>query len=498
MTNWNEVLDSLRLYGEEMAIGKVILDGISYEGVGVRFRGGSSYPLGLKRNPFYIKLNYTNTSLHHQGCTSVTLSPALRDPSLVREMLFHEIAAHYMPSPRANYVKLYVNDEYLGVFVNVESIEGHFLRTHFGADTGPLFKAGVDYKPKGLPAECKQNIFGALEYEANLECYRQNFELKSERGWTELQELTRVLNYDLSKLEGMLDVDRTLWMLALNNVMVNLNSYSGARSINYYLYQDPNGRFQPIHWDLHLAFGSYKNTGQGSDLDLRGLQRLDPLLHADNPLKPLIHKLLSESLYRKVYLAHIRQINNDFFANGEYEKRAKALQSLILGPYTEDKNKPYSLEDFQNSLKITTGSRSRIPGIVELMSKRAAFLQTHPELTALPSNITEVGVQGRAKFEVQPVTAFRIHCKADRYPKRVIVYYRFQNQQPFQSAVMLEDASTATLPAGTKAFTLSIEAPSSDAVLEYYLMAENAGTVQFSPSNYFKAPYRVSLAELNK
>lgn len=495
--NWNEVLDSLRIYGEGMLVGSAIVDGVSYEGVGVRFRGNNSYQTGLKRNPFQIKLNHTDKSLNHQGCASIKLSSALRDPSMVREVLFHEIAAQYMPSPRASYTKLYVNNEYIGVFVNLESVEGQFLRQHFGSDNGPLFKAGVDYKPENIPAGCKQNIFGSLEYEANIDCYRQNFEMKSARGWTALQELTRVLNNDLGKIADHLDVDRVLWMLALNNVMVNLSSYSGARSVNYYLYQDEHGRFQPVHWDLNLSFGSFKNTGQGSDLDLRGLQRLDPLLHADNPLKPLISKLLSDPLYRKIYLAHVRQINNEFFANGEYEKRAKALQALIVVPYSEDKYRQYSLEDFQNSMKATTGARSRIPGIAELMSKRAAFLKTHPELTALPSNISDIGLQGRAKFEAQPVTAFRISCKADRYPKRLFIYYRFEEGQPFRSALMQEDNS-ATLPPGTKAFNISIDAPNSDAVLEYYLMAENAGTVQFSPLNYVKAPYQVKLVDLNK
>jgi hypothetical protein len=131
------------------------------------------------------------------------------------------------------------------------------------------------------------------------------------------------------------------------------------------------------------------------------------------------------------------------------------------------------------------------------MSKRAAFLKTHPELVALPSLIDDVQVQGRAKFEAQPVRTFRIHCKADRYPKRMFIFYRFEAGQPFKKALLSEDA-TASLPAGTKAFSISIDAPSEDAELEYYLMAENAGTVQFSPLNYVQAPYKVKLSDLNK
>lgn len=496
--NWSDALDSMRLYGEGLMVGSMIIDGISYEGVGVRFRGNNSYQTGMKRNPLQIKLNHTDKDASHQGYTSVKLSSALRDPSMVREVLFHEIAAQYMPSPQASYTKMFVNNEYIGVFVNLESIDGQFLRIHYGSDDRPFFKAGVDYKPNDTPAGCKQNIFGALEYEENLDCYRNNFEMKSDRGWSALQEMTRILNREMGKIESVLDVDRALWMLALNNVMVNLSSYTGARSVNYFLYQDNNGRFQPVHWDLNLAFGSFKNTGAGSDLELRSLQRLDPLLHADNALRPLIKQLLSDPLYRKIYLAHVRQINDDFFANSEYEKRAKELQAMIVVPYSDDKYKQYSMDEFQNSLKATTGNRSKIPGITELMSKRARFLQTHPELTALPSLVSDVAVQGRGKFENQRVNTFRVTCKADRFPKRLIMYYRFGDDQAYKSMVMTEEPAAAGQSAGVKAFAASIDAPNDDAMLDYYILSENAGTVLFMPRDYMNTPYKVRLADLNK
>ncbi|MEO6760209.1 MAG: CotH kinase family protein, partial [Saprospiraceae bacterium] len=305
--NWVDALDSMRVYGMGLMNASVTIDGKKYDGVGVRFRGDKSYQTGLKRNPFTIKLNSTNPEQNHQGYTALKISSALRDPSLVREVLYQEISGKYMPTPLATYTKLYVNDEYIGIFVNVESIDKQFVSSHFGSSGNAFFKAGVDYKPE-IPTTCKQNIFGSLEYEDNLECYKGNFEMTSGEGWGELQELTKALNSDPAKIDKILDVDNALWMLALNNVMVNLSSYSGAHSVNYYLYKDGNGRFQPVPWDLNLAFGSYKNTGSGSDLELKDLQTLDPLLHADNPLKPLISQLLKDPLNRKIYLAHIRQI----------------------------------------------------------------------------------------------------------------------------------------------------------------------------------------------
>lgn len=497
--SWTDALDSMRANGAKgMISGSAMVDGVKYEGAGIRYRGDKSYITGQKRNPFTVKLNFSTPEQNHQGYTTLKISPALRDPSMVREILFHEIAGKYMPGSQACYTKLYINEEYIGIFVNLEPVEHAFLTRTFGHSSGALFKAGVDDKPT-IPANCKQNIFGSLEYEDDVQCYKGNFELESsaDEGWNELQNLTRTLNQDLRNIETKLDVDQTLWMLALNNVMVNLNSYSGNVSVNYYLYMDGANRFHPIHWDLNLAFGSYKNIGVGSDLELRQLQELDPLLHADNPYKPLISALLKDDFYRKIYLAHVKQILQENFWNGTYEKRAQELQGMIVVPFYDSKYNLYSLDEFQRSLRETIGKRSKIPGIVELMNKRGAYLKKHPELTALPPAILEVNSVKRDKLSDQKVNRFNISVKADRFPKRLVIYHRQAAGQPFTATQMTEE-SAPNLKSGEKMFTVSLEGKSADAVLEYYIVAENAGAVSFAPLDYTKKPYQLKLSDLNK
>ncbi len=496
-TDWVAALDSLRIYGTESLPTSVVIDGLRYDGATVRFRGDKSYAKGLKRNPFSIKLNNSNLAQNHQGYTAIKLSAAVRDPSMVREMLYQEIASKYMPASQTAYTKLFVNDEYIGVYVDIENIDKPFLESHFGTFTGALFKAGVTVKPENIPPTCKLNIFGSLEYEDNLDCYKSNFEIGSRGGWTELQELTRKLAQEPANIGQVLDVDRTLWMLALNNVMVNLNSYSGKSSINYFLYRDGNNRFQPIQWDLNLSFASYKNTGSGSDLDLKALQNLDPLLHADNLYKPLISQLLKDPLNKKIYLAHIRQINEENFLNGFYEKRAQELRGMIVVPFNDDKNKTYSYDDFQHSLNSTVGKKSKIPGLTELMAKRARFLKTHPELTKLPPIVSGVTVKGRAKLENQKLNAFMVSAKADKYPLRMYLYYRLSDKDAY-SVMNMSEENTAGLPSGVKAFTAQIEANGSDAVLDYYILAENVGAAGFLPASYTKEPFKIKLSELNK
>ena len=57
----------------------------------------------------------------------------------------------------------------------------------------------------------------------------------------------------------------------------------------------------------------------------------------------------------------------------------------------------------------------------------------------------------------------------------------------------------AGLANGVKAFSALIDAPNSDdAVLDYYLMAENAGAAVFFPATYSFKPNMVILSELNK
>lgn len=495
VAKWSDGLDSMRLYGMGMMKGTASVDGAKYEGVGVRFRGDKSYVMGLKRNPMSIRLNHSDPNARHQGYTALKLSSALRDPSLVREMLFTEIASKYMPMPQMSYTKLYINEEYVGIFVNIENIEEQFLKNNYNSADNTLIKAGVDY-PAASAAGCKLGIYASLEYEDNEECYKNNFETAQTSAWSDLKELARVLNTETSKIQNVLDVDRALWMLALNNVMVNLNSYSGNHSLNYYLYKDQNGHFQTIPWDLNLAFGSYKNTGKGSDLELKQLQVLDPLLHADNPYKPLIHFLLKDPFYRKVYLSHVRQIVEENFANSWYEKRAQELQGMIVVAFNDDKNKTYSLDDFQRSLRETVGKKSKIPGIVELMSKRTAFLKKHPDLSALPPVVSDISVQARGKFDNQKLNSFRISAKADRFSKRVFLYHRLNSSAAYSVTPMQEEK--ADLPSGTGMFVATVDASSPDAVMEYYIVAETPGSVGISPANYARQPHKVKLSDLNK
>lgn len=500
--DWMELMDSLRLTGDGMLIGDLTLDGKKLSDVGIRYRGTRSFKTGSKRNAYTIKLNHINKEQNIDGYKSLKLSNALRDPSMVREVLSYEIARKYMPAPKANYARLYINNEYYGLFVNIESVNKKFLEENFGSKDNTFFKCSPHIDDMDDPAKgCKNKIFSSLQYETEIDCYKPNYELKSDdekQGWKDLQELTRSLTLEPKKISEVLNVDRALWMLAFNNVLVNLSSYSGQQSQNYYLYKDDEGKFNPIIWDLNLSFGSFKNTGIGSDLNLKKLQTLDPLLHVNNDSKPLISALLKNPQYQKLYLSHMRTILYDNFVNGEYEKRAKTLQRLIQVPFINDQNKFYTTNQFNSSLRSTTGKRSKIPGLVELMNKRARYLKKNSKLTPIPPEVVDVNVISREKLAAKDIKTFEIIAQVEKRPKNVKVYYRYNSESPYRSKFMKDDGKNNDGKAGDGLFGVSIKPKEGQETLEYYIMAETVYSIEFSPTNYMFAPYTADLKELNQ
>lgn len=496
--NYADILDSLKVYGAGMIVGDVNINGTKIKDVGIRYRGNSSYGFGNKRNPWQIKLDYINKSQKYQGVSSIKLSSALRDPSMVREVLGFEIARKYMVAPRANYTKLYVNDKYIGLYVNVESIDKNFIERNNASRSNTFFKCSPDPDTKSNPG-CKNKIYSALVYEQDPNCFLPNYTLISESGWDELIELTKVLEQSPANINSMLDVDQTLWMLAYNNVFVNLSSYSGKECQNYYLYKNNFGKFVPVIWDLNLAFGSYKNTKVGtSDLTLKELQELDPLLHIDDIYKPLISRLLSIKENRMVYLAHIRQLFEEIVISDYLEKRAEELQKLIRKAYLDDPYKQYSVMEFDKSLTTTIGSKTKIPGIMELMQKRLKYLRKHDLLKNLPSEVTNVTYRARQLYSNEQIQTFTITAETNNFPKKLVIYYRPDAKSDYQSATMYDDGTNSDETAGDGKYTVVIDPKSMYNSMEYYIQTENTGAVGFYPNNYVLKPAVVTLAELNK
>ena len=495
-SNWMHVLDSMKLQGEGMIVGSAEIDGVKYPNVGIRYRGQSSYTYSGDKNPYQLELNYIHPDQNHQGYRSLTLSNALRDPSYLREYLGFSIAGEYMKTPKANFIHLYVNNEYAGIYVGIEPVDADFLNRRLGDAWTALFKCSPEIREGKNPEGCKQNTFGNLEYEEDANCYLYNYNLKEGEGWSDLIELTRILQDEPQNIGSVLDVDAVLWMHAFNNMTANLSSYSGQLSSNYYLIRDANGLFHPVIWDLNLAFGSFKNTGQGSDLSMQEMTELDPFLQEGNVTKPLISQLLKDELYKKIYIAHMRQLMKEHFKRDAFRKVAESKHAVILPFIKKEKNRYYSDEDIKNSLDKTIGTRSNIPGLVSFMEDRVNYLKRLDAFTVVEPIVLSADVAKRKKYDDNEVSSFTISVIADKLPKRVHLYYRFREDQPF-TELLMEPKPDDKLEDGQGRFVSRINPSEGDTTIEYYVLAENTAAVSFYPSDYRQKPIRIALEDLN-
>lgn len=475
--NWAKILDHYKEEGKDKRLkASVVIDGVKYDSVGVRHKGNSSYfnvrKTGSSKLPFNIKVNHVKKKQRLPGgYTSLKLSNVFRDPSFIREVLSYEIASKYMPAPRANFVRLYVNDQLLGLYNSTESVDEKFLEENFGTKKGTLIKCDPNWHGKTQKG-CMRGHNGSLNYLGQDSiCYYEFYEMKSKHGWNDLIKLVQTLETKPKDIEKVLNVDRALWMLAYNNVLVNLDSYTGRLCHNFYIYKDSTGRFNTIPWDMNMNFGGFRFLDNKSILSVEKMQKMSVLTNFKNHTRPLISKLLANSMYRKMYIAHVRTILNENFSNGEYEKRANAIQASIDFYVTNDSNKLYAYEDFKKNLTSTTkAGKTPIVGITELMTARTQYLEAHPLVLKTPPQISEI--EQRIGTDDTVITA-KIEGT-----RKAFLYYRDKGFGTFTRIAMEDKGSNGDTEAGDGIYSIIIPKVSN---VEYYFMALNKDAAMFSP-----------------
>ncbi len=472
-------LDSLKKANPEARlVGSVSINGTKYEGAGVRYKGNSSYfrtrNETLKKLPFNIKLDFQKKgNKTKEGYTTVKLSNAFLDPSFIRDPLAYELIRNYMPAPLCNFAKLSVNGKPYGLYVNTESIDRAFIQKHFGTATGHIVKCDPDnWQRVRSQSGCPKGENASLVYlNDNTGCYDAFYEVDDAAAWKPLLNLIKVLNKTPDKIETVLDVDQTLWMLALNNAIVNLDSYNGSLSHNYYLWIDTTGVSHPLIWDLNMAFGGWRRNFSFVELKDEELIQYSPLAEIDNTKRPLISKLLKNPLYRKIYLAHLRTIVNEQLKSGKLNTRAQAMIKDIDAAVKQDTMKLYSYADFQKSLdQSMVDGPDHVIGLRQLMDKRSTWLLKHPLLTKAPPAIADVKhTAAAAKIRV---TA---RCTA---ATAAWFFYRNDRMFAFTRMAMTDDGTNGDATAGDGIYTAEVPATS---IKQYYVAAENADAAATFP-----------------
>ena len=473
--NWKNLLDSLYVLGDQQRIlASIKIDGNQYDSVGIRYKGYSSVNITQIKNPFNVKLDFIIDDQEHQGYNKIKLSNCIHDPSFIREALSYQIARKYMPSSKANFVNLYINDTLWGLYSNVESVNKDFLIKHYQSRNNSFFKCN----PSSL------NLFGE---NSNLSMsqgndslnYENFYTIKSNFGWSDLYSFIDTLNNFKSSINQVLNVDRTLWMHALNYSIVNLDSYIGYAQ-NYYLYKDNAGRFNPILWDLNMSFGSFRLTDASSffsGFSIPQAKTLDPLSHLYDVSvfpRPLMRNIFEDNRYKKMYIAHLKTIMEENFANLNYLDSANKMYNTIDQSVFLDPNKFYSYLHFQNNLDSTVNNIINYPGISDLMNNRFNYLNNYSGYT---HNLAIDSVR-ESSSSLSIGDDLWITAKVED-ANDVILFFRSSNYGIFQEITMLDDGNNNDGISGDSIYGAKISNIGNQT--QYYIYAENDSSGQFSP-----------------
>lgn len=473
-SNWDYRMDTAKAGAESyIPADSVVINGIVFPNCGVKFKGNSSYSANRAKNPLHIKLDeYQNQD--YQGYEDIKLGNGFTDNSMIREPLAYAILRQYMDAPLSNFAKVYINGNYYGIMTNAEDINDEFLIKHYYSTKYTFVKCNPQNVGPGGGSNGSN-----LEYSGTtLSNYSSRYELKSDTGWSELFQLCDTLNNYFQSFNSIADIDRFLWMLAFNNVAVNLDSYSGSFRQNYYLYRNHNRQWIPTVWDLNMCFGGFSMAGgTTSNLNATSMQTMSHTLHKTESGWPLIYKLLNNPFYEKMYVAHMRTINNENFKNASYKTQAASMQSLISNAVQTDGNFLSTYTNFQNALTTNTtgggGGQNTSPGIYPLMDARATYLSN--VLSATPPTISNV-----VSNTSTPAFAasFTINANVTN-DTAVYLGYRFNKADRFVRVRMYDDGAHDDGSANDDVYGTVVTM--NGALMQYYVYAENAAAGMFSP-----------------
>ena len=487
--NWYEQTNAF--YRTDIEVpAELIVDGKVYPEVGVHFRGTSSYfTVNSEKKSFNIAVDYSKDGQRLYGYKTLNLLNGHVDGSFLREVLYNRISRDYIPAMKTNLVKLVINGENWGVYINLQQYNKDFLAEWFGTKDGVRWKVGPG---RG----------GALNYAGDdPTAYQETYQLKTNNvddPWTDLIAFCKMLDETTldtelaEKLPSVLNIDQVLWQLAVSNVFMDDDGYI-HKGGDYAIYQDINGRFHLIPHDNNESF-RFGRSGRGGPGGggpggwswgelTNGM--VSPVAHEDNAARPLIHRLLSNPEWRARYLAHVQTVVDEWLDWEVLEPIIKEYQTLIDAEVQQDDKKLYSYQDFATNTPAD---------LKRFVVQRREYLRNHSELNKPTPKIISVEIgSGASPVANQPVSVKATLDKSVATDS-VFLYYTTDRYTIFNQVMMTEkmDSFVGDIPAFPAGTTV------------YYYVEANAvethGTTTFSPARAEQgaAQYRVSVPVVKK
>jgi hypothetical protein len=341
------VTDSL--YADYLFLATVIYESTSVQdtltNVGIQVRGNTS--VSSAKKSFKLSFNTYVPGRKFYGLEKMNLNGEHNDVSILRTRTSDEILREAgLPCSRTSYVKVFINNEYKGLYINVEHIDDEFLQKRFiNDDGGNLFKC----------------FYGSdLTYHGTNPTYYQNtYKLKTNEAVNDYSGLIHFIEvlYNspnasfVCDIQDVFDVETYLRTLAVEILIGQWDGYAYNNN-NYYLYQRPSdGKFIFLEYDLDNTFG----------IDWFNINWSIRNIYAwANSNRPLYSKLLAIPYFKDRFNYHMKDLLTNVFLPLNLINNLQSTQNMIADAAMADDYKGFDYgftdQDFLDAIYQAWGS----------------------------------------------------------------------------------------------------------------------------------------------
>lgn len=450
--------------------------------VGVRYKG-TVLPGDTTKRSFFLSIDGVKKDQSLGGYYTLALNNADKDPSHIRDAVYRHCIQQYVPTPQVNFVNLRINGVDQGVYTNTEHLNATFIREWFLSTNGIRWRAEPKVTGEGTTAGLYGTGFSGLNYLGESATdYEPYYDLKNKP--EDPQPINTIINVCRlleqcgpdsleRKISAVLDLDRTLWYLACENIFTDEDSYVNKGGTDYYLYKDDEtGRLTPLEYD-------------GKDTFLDSAVEWDPFYHADDPNYPLLHKLLAVPAIRQRYLAHYRTILKEVYNPAFLHPVIDAYAALVDSAVKADPRRPVSYEAFT----------AAVASLKDHVTQRSTFLNAHDSINVNSLIISDVQWQVRGTSWATPSATDTVTVTArisGGGTTGVFLNAGTGMVGGFRRLQMFDDGLHGDLQAGDGLFTALINPQSAGLRVRFYIEAVRGNasrTRSYMPSGAEHAVY---------
>ena len=348
------------------------------ENVGVRLRGNTS--LTAPKKNFKLDFNSFVPGRKFFGLEKLNLNANHNDPSLFRAAIsWHILRQIDIPSTRTSFADLYINNNFMGVYVVTEHIDEEFIKKNYEKDFGNLYKCLWP-----APLHYLGDDPEAYKFESN---GRRAYDLKTNKfddDYFDLAHFISVLNNTsnqdfVCEIERVFNVVDYLKILALDVLIGNWDGYAGNKN-NYYLYHDPlTDLFNYIPYDLDNTWGI---TWGNYNWENENPYNWASYMSFGNEYRPLYDRLLAVQEYRNLFTYYLIKIIDNWF-NEEFvidyisSRQPLLSESIILDEYYP-LSYGFTSADYENSLTQDWGEHVKF-GFIDWVNSRLESINSQLE-----------------------------------------------------------------------------------------------------------------------